>query len=192
MTSVNLKRLYFPSMHFFKYPICFLLFAIFTPMSVTGTEFKVELLDENDGFASSIIFSIVQDQQGYMWFGTAYDGLLRYDGENVVRYQHHSNDTNSLAHNNAGNLALDSSDNLWVGSWGGSVSQLNQQAATFTRYQHNKAKPDSVSDHRVQAIFEDMQGDIWLGTFMSGLNRFDAQTQTFTRLPFGKITKDSS
>lgn len=93
-------------MYLLNLPIILLLVAILTPLSAIGAKFKVDLLNEHDGFASSIVFSIVQDQD-------------------------YSDDVNSLAHNNAGNLALDRHNNLWIGSWGGSVSLLNQQAAKY-------------------------------------------------------------
>lgn len=179
-------------MHFIKHLIFQLFIASLICVTAKATEFKVSLLDESDGFSSSIIFSIVQDQQGYIWFGTGYDGLLRYDGENVVNYQHHSDDINSLAHNNAGNLALDSKNKLWIGSWGGSASILDLQTAKFTQYQYNQTKPDTLSDNRIQSIFEDQQGFIWLGSFQNGLNKFDAQQQVFTRFPFAQLTKNSS
>ena len=60
----------------------------------SNNEYKVELLNENNGFVSSIIFSIVQDKDGFLWFGTAYDGVMRYDGKNIVRFLHEPNNSN--------------------------------------------------------------------------------------------------
>lgn len=51
---------------------------------VAASEYKFELLNENDGFATSVIFSIVQDKQGFLWFGTGYDGIMRYDGKTLL------------------------------------------------------------------------------------------------------------
>ena len=48
-------------------------------------EYSVEMLTEEDGFISSEIYSIVQDNQGLLWFGTAENGIMRYDGRNVTR-----------------------------------------------------------------------------------------------------------
>ncbi|MEL7289429.1 MAG: two-component regulator propeller domain-containing protein, partial [Pseudomonadota bacterium] len=43
-------------------------------------EYSVELLTAEDGFVSSEIYSIIQDRQGFLWFGTAENGVMRYDG----------------------------------------------------------------------------------------------------------------
>ncbi len=46
-------------------------------------EYSVELLTADDGFVSSEIYSIIQDRQGFLWFGTAENGVMRYDGRKV-------------------------------------------------------------------------------------------------------------
>lgn len=146
-----------------------------------ANEYKAELFDENNGFSSSIIFSIVQDKDGFLWFGTAYNGVMRYDGKNIVRYQHDPNDKSSLPHNNAGNLTLDKDNNLWIGSWGGGVSRFDQKSHVFTQYQFDSSQNNSISQTKIQNIFEDQQGDIWLGTAGNGLNKFNREQQNFTR-----------
>jgi len=150
---------------------------------VSASEYKTELLNENNGFASSIIFSLVQDKDGFLWFGTAYSGVMRYDGKRVVRYQHEPNNKLSLAHNNAGNLTLDKNNNLWIGSWGGGLSKLNTQTNTFTHYQSDNTNPNSISDMKIQDVFEDLQGDIWLGT-AGGLNKLNNAQQDFSRFAY--------
>ena len=153
----------------------------------SADQYKVELLDENNGFASSIIFSIVQDKYGFLWFGTAYDGVMRYDGQRVVRYLHDPNDKNSLAHNNAGNLTIDKNNNLWIGSWGGGLSILNIQTDIFRHYAFDETQTNSISSTRIQNIFEDQQGDIWLGTGDRGLNKFNHNQQDFTQFAYHKF-----
>lgn len=150
---------------------------------VFASEYKVELLDENNGFATSIIFSIVQDKDGFLWFGTGYEGLIRYDGKDVVRYQNKANDPNSLPHKNAGNLTLDKYNNIWIGSWGGGAIKYEQTTGKFKQYQHDVDDPSSISANSIQHIFEDQEGDIWFGTRASGLNKFNPKQQNFTRYP---------
>ena len=36
----------------------------------------------NDGLAQSTIYSILQDQRGFLWFGTYGGGICRFDGVN--------------------------------------------------------------------------------------------------------------
>ncbi|WP_299074787.1 hybrid sensor histidine kinase/response regulator [uncultured Paraglaciecola sp.] len=161
--------------------------------SVLASDYQVELLNENNGFASSIIFSIVQDKEGFLWFGTAYDGIMRYDGKRILRYQHDPNNNNSLAHNNAGNLTIDRNNNLWIGSWGGGLSKLEIETNTFHNYQNDRNNANSISATRVKDIFEDSRGNIWLGNASGGFNKFNPERQDFTRFGYknGRINIES-
>ena len=166
----------------FKY-CCFLIIFSLSLSKALATEYQYELLNENDGFSSSIIFSIVQDQDGFLWFGTGYNGIMRYDGKNVVMFQHDPSDPYSLPNDNAGNLTLDSSGNLWGGSWGGSVFKLDAQSQRFIQYAHDKNDINTIGDVKVQHIFEDTDSVLWFGTFNAGINRFDTASNRFSRLP---------
>jgi ligand-binding sensor domain-containing protein len=173
---------------FLKNTIIILSFWIGIIVPVLASKYKVELLNDKRGIDSSVLFSIVQDQQGYLWFGSGYNGMFRYDGKNMVEFRHHAKQTNGLAHNNAGNLTFDQDNNLWIGSWGGSVSQYNLSSSEFTHHPHDPESIDSVSGQFVQKIFQDQQQDIWLGTFMNGLNKYNKNEHTFTRFPFNDAT----
>lgn len=174
---------FFPTIRF-AVLIFFLIFLNLNLKIVSAANYKVELLNPENGLNSSIIFSIVQDEQGFLWFGSGYDGLLRYDGKNIKEFKHDPNNPISLPHNNTGNLTLDNNNNLWVGSWGGSVIKYDLSLAKFNQYLHNPAQAHSISDPFVQKIFQDNQGDFWMGTFMHGLNKFNKKDSTFTRFPF--------
>ena len=160
-------------------------FLIFLNLKiVSATNFKVELLNADNGFNPSIVFSIVQDEQGFIWFGSGYDGLYRFDGKNFKAFKHDPNNPSSIPHNNTGNLTLDSGNNLWIGSWGGSVIKYDLSLAKFNQYSHNPAQAHSIADPFVQKIFQDNQDEYWMGTFMHGLNKFNKKDGTFTRFPF--------
>lgn len=148
-----------------------------------ATEYDYELLNENDGFTSSIIFSIIQDKDGFIWFGTGYNGILRYDGKSVVTYKHNPSDEFSLPNDNSGNLTLDRHDNLWIGSWGGGAIKLEKQTNVFKQFTYSVDDITTISATKVQRIFEDDEGDLWFGTFNGGLNKFNQSTQDFVRFP---------
>jgi len=160
-----------------------LIFLLLSLCNTSATEYQHELLDENDGFESSIIFSIVQDDNGFLWFGTGYNGVLRYDGKNLVTFQHDSNNPNSLPYDNTGNLTLDNQGNLWIGSWGGGVIELDLNSQLFTHYPYSADDPNKIGSPKVQRIFEDANNTLWFGTFSGGINRFNRVSQQFERLP---------
>jgi signal transduction histidine kinase/ligand-binding sensor domain-containing protein/CheY-like chemotaxis protein len=155
---------------------------------VSAADYKVELLNADNGFTSSVIFSIVQDAQGFLWFGSGHQGLFRYDGKNIKRFKHDPNNASSLPHNNTGNLTIDSSNNLWIGSWGGSVIKYNLATEIFTQYNHVSSQTNTVSDQFVQKVFQDNQGDYWMGTNSSGLNKYNKKNNSFIRFPYNVNT----
>jgi len=153
-------------------------------INVFATEFEHELFNQNQGFPTSIIFSIKQDKHGFLWFGTAHEGLLRFDGEHVTSFANDPDDSSSLPRNNAGNLLIDSKGDLWIGSWGGGVINYEYDQQRFVQYIKSDNNKNTVSGRRVQSLFEDEQGNLWFGTFSKGINRFNPSTKQFTRYPF--------
>jgi len=59
---------------------------------------KFDCLTIEHGLSNNSVPGIVQDDKGFMWFGT-YDGLNRYDGYDFKVYQHNPADPNSLSSN---------------------------------------------------------------------------------------------
>src|SRR5690606_9768683 len=52
----------------------------------------------NDGLSQSNVTSMLQDNEGFMWFGTQ-DGLNRYDGRTLKVYKKDPLRSRSLGHN---------------------------------------------------------------------------------------------
>src|SRR5712692_7261246 len=65
--------------------------------------------------ALGIVNRIVQDDQGFLWFGF-YHGLLRYDGYQFREFLHEPEDPNSISCVNVRALFKDRTGNLWIGS----------------------------------------------------------------------------
>lgn len=143
--------------------------------------YSVELLDESDGFSSSIIFSIAQDQRGFLWFGTAYDGVLRYDGKNVVSYSIDSPIGYQLPDNNSGNLNFDTDNNLWIGGWGSGAVKLDPLTGEFKQFKHQEGVIDTIGSPYIQNIFVDTKDRVWLGSNGGGLNLYNPSQDNFKR-----------
>jgi diguanylate cyclase (GGDEF)-like protein len=135
-------------------------------------EYSVEMLTEKDGFVSSKIYSIIQDNQGLLWFGTAENGIMRYDGRKVTLFEFDRMSSNGLTHNDAGNLMLDRNGRIWVGTWGGGANLYEPKTGKFTHFIDDPLRADSLSSNRIQSLFHDQEGSIWLGSYDKGLNRY--------------------
>ncbi|WP_394223250.1 two-component regulator propeller domain-containing protein [Alteromonas gracilis] len=140
-------------------------------------EYSIELLTSDDGFVSSEIYSIIQDRQGFLWFGTAENGVMRYDGSKVTLLESGGEYGQGLSHNDAGNLMLDNNGNIWVGTWGGGVNKYNPKTGQLTRYLNDPLDKNSLSSNRIQSLFHDQTGEYWFGSYDQGLNRFLGEGQ---------------
>jgi signal transduction histidine kinase/CheY-like chemotaxis protein/ligand-binding sensor domain-containing protein len=135
-------------------------------------EYSVKMLIEEDGFVSSEIYSIIQDKQGLLWFGTAENGVMRYDGRKVTTFEYESLSSNGLTHNDAGNLMLDQNGKIWVGTWGGGANLYDPKTGRFKSFIHDPLRADSISSNRIQSLFHDQKGVVWLGSYDKGLSRY--------------------
>jgi len=153
--------------------LAFFAFSVYVRAQEPTTLF--DHITVENGLSHGTVFSIVQDETGFMWFGTP-SGLNKYDGYNFRIFRHNPEDPNSVSNDNAGNLYLDSSGNIWIGTWGGGLNKLDPLNEQFTRYTHNPNDPHSLSSDRVQTVFEDSAGTLWVGTAGGGLNKLVAET----------------
>ncbi len=70
-------------------------------------------LSTEDGLAGQLVREIAQDQDGFIWFATAY-GLSRYDGYSFKNFYHNELIDDSLSSNNLWQLYIDKRGVMWV------------------------------------------------------------------------------
>jgi len=141
-------------------------------------DIEFERISLPQGLSQTSVFSIVQDQQGFLWFGTQ-DGLNKYDGYNFSVYHRDILDTTSLSDNYITVLYVDRSGTLWVGTKGGGLNRFVSRTQQFIHYRHNAVDSTSLSSDEVVCIREDRAGALWIGT-PDGLNKCDRSAGTFS------------
>lgn len=132
-----------------------------------------------EGLSQSTVNCVIQDRAGFIWIGTQ-DGLNRYDGYSFRIYKHIKGDKNSLPDNYVQSLYLDENGHLWVGTYGGGISDFDPITGRFTNYSNDPDDPRSLSNDVVMTISDDGNGSLWVGT-SNGLNKMDLKTRKFTR-----------
>lgn len=143
-----------------------------------------------DGLSHDTVYCITQDKDGFVWFGTE-DGLNKFDGSKIKAYQKELDNNNSLENTNCSALFVDSSNMIWIASWGGGVEVLNPRNDKIISYVNDPSNPNSISDNNIQSIFEDSKGTLWFGTYTKGLNKFDRKTGEFKSYLYDKNNNDS-
>src|SRR5258708_4896613 len=110
--------------------------------AIDASPLILEHLTTADGLPQGTVFASLQDSQGFMWFGTE-DGLVRYDGHDLVRYAHSPNVRGGLPGNFIYQIVEDAHHDLWIAIKDAGVARWNRATDSFSVYRHNPAKTDS-------------------------------------------------
>ena len=162
----------------------FLLFSVFSVFFLVAPYVQAEQLafqhlSIENGLSQGSVLCILQDNRGFMWFGTE-EGLNRFDGYRFTHYKMNIKDPTSLSNNTVWALFEDSRGVLWAGTLGG-LNKYDRQKERFTRFQPDPNNPRSLSHNSVYALCEDRKGLLWVGTEGGGVNVYNPQTNSFTR-----------
>ena len=141
---------------------------------------RFEHLNNRDGLSQNTVFSIVQDRQGFMWFGTKV-GLNRYDGYGFKVFTHEPFTTNTLSEAFVRTIMEDDAGTLWIGTNLGGLNSFDPAIETFSHYRHDPGDVHSLSHDDVRATYQDRSGRLWVGTQGGGLNRWMPESSTFRR-----------
>src|SRR5260370_36163388 len=139
---------------------------------VNGADIPFTHVSLEKASALGIVNRIVQDDQGFLWFGF-YHGLLRYDGYQFRAFLHEPEDPDSVSGVNIRALFKDHTGKLWVGS-SQSLDRYDPVTGVFKRFLKDASSacgPIGIG----RDITEDRNGMIWLATD-AGLKRLDPST----------------
>jgi len=135
-----------------------------------GQHLRFDTISLEQGLSQSTVFCMLQDSQGFMWFGTE-EGLNKYDGYAFTVYMHDPEDPNSMDGNRISALLEDDSGTLWIGTGDGGLNRYDRKLDQFTHYRNDPDDPSSLSVDDVTGIYQDQDGVLWIGTGGGGLDR---------------------
>ncbi|MDJ0834995.1 MAG: two-component regulator propeller domain-containing protein [Acidobacteriota bacterium] len=127
-----------------------------------------EHLSIEDGLSQSTVTTILQDRDGFLWFGT-HDGLNLYDGYSFRVYRRDPDDVSTLSDNWISALAEDSEGRLWVGTYGPGLCRLDSNRRGFTRFDLGENQRSGLFQNLVKVILEVKPGTLWLSTELQGI-----------------------
>ena len=181
--------------------ILLLVLFISVPILSINNSYTFKRLGLEDGLSQSTIFSIIQDKQGYMWFGTA-NGLNKYDGYNFKIFTNNPYDSSSISDNSITSLYQDKEGNIWVGTIKGILNKYNRNTNSFTRFNTRNIKSPLTSweneyydypiifsrndNNSITTITEDNNGNLWLGTWGKGVLIFNKKTKNIKQYYYNK------
>lgn len=120
--------------------------------TIDANDIRFTRFSTAQGLSQTRVSQIVEDDQGFMWFGTQY-GLNRYDGFNFRTFVNDPNNPNSLSGTLVSALFKDRHGALWIGC-SDFLNKFDPETERFNRY------PIPLVGH----ISEDRGGRLWLST----------------------------
>ena len=141
-------------------------------------EYKFRHLGIEQGLSQSTVYSILQDDKGFMWFATQ-SGLARYDGNNFRIFLHHETG-NSISGNWLRKIYKDRSGKIWVCTAGDGLCVYDINTGKFSTLSHDKKNYNSLLDDNVNEIMQDHEGNFWISYHGSGLSKYNISKKEFT------------
>ncbi|MFB6341629.1 two-component regulator propeller domain-containing protein [Saccharicrinis sp. FJH62] len=123
---------------------------------------------------------ITQDSCGFIWF--EFDGLSRYDGNQLKNWSMKPGDRNSLISNDLRCLVPDRKGNLWIGTQKG-LSRFNTSTHQFTNY--NYKFPNTVGIQFITTLCLADKGHFFIGTSNNGAYILDTENDSLVHFSTG-------
>src|SRR6202789_2741125 len=139
---------------------------------VDGKDIRFSRISSSQGLYQLRVSDIVQDDQGFIWFGTL-NGLIRYDGYNFKVFKHDLERQESLSGVFISSLFKDRAGTIWVGT-DQFLDRFDPLTETFRHY-HFDVPDSSGLTTTVNQISQDSSGMLWLST-RKGLFQLDPVT----------------
>jgi len=121
---------------------------------------------EKQGLSHPVVFSIFEDRNDHLWFGTRGGGVNQFDGKSFTQY---TKEKTGFGNNYVLSIMEDSQGNMWFGTYGNGVCRYDGKTFAIANMYHG------ISDYSINCMLEDHQGNYWFGTYRGGLTRFDSQ-----------------
>lgn len=152
---------------------------VFIAASPSGAQPSIMFrhLTVDQGLSQGSVVSILQDSQGFIWFGTQ-DGLNRFDGYGFTVFKHSPGDTTTLSDNFIVTIAEDSTNTLWFVTLNSPavINRFDRVTETFSRLPRDSVDLGHAHVGSVFSTYEDPSGVRWSGSVGGGVTRLDRRT----------------
>ncbi len=123
---------------------------------------QLERLSTSEGLSQGMIYDLLQDQQGFLWFATK-SGLNRYDGYSFKIFQNNPFDPFSIAGNDLKVMLEDRLGRIWAGTSNNGLTVLDPKTGRFYHFNH-------CASPNINCLAQTTDGAIWVGS-TTGINR---------------------
>lgn len=149
---------------------------LFCIPSIHAQSFRFKTYDSNVGLPQNFVYSLCQDNDGYIWMGTG-EGLVRYNGLEFVNFNH----TDSLADDFISVMQIAKDGTLWIGHNNGDISL----------YRNNEFIPIHITETKspITAIIPNGDGHAWAVSQNEGLISISKEDLSYRILQHKKLKR---
>ncbi len=158
-------------------PISILFLTLQSTLGNLDQRLPFRSLTVDDGLSQGYVSSICQDNNGFIWIGTA-NGLNRFDGYKTTVYTHQASIETSLIDNRINDLHVDGKGSIWIGTDTG-LDRYEPATDSFSHFLPDPEDAMSLGPGRVRLVRSDKSGSLWVVTDL--VNRLNPETGEVTR-----------
>ncbi|MGY5354187.1 two-component regulator propeller domain-containing protein [Wenyingzhuangia sp. IMCC45467] len=135
----------------------FFFLFIFSYITIFSQNKKIEKLNLENGLLNNSVRGIIQDNKGYLWFGT-FNGLSRYDGKNFINYNSIAGDTTSFKSSRVIEIIEDEKGFIWCLSDNNNLQRIDPLTNKILDINKQIIK-DRISIQKMKLF---SNGDLWV------------------------------
>lgn len=143
-------------------------------------------LSAREQLPSDNVHCLAEDKFGNVWIGTARGLVVYLRQEN--KFFSFQDEKFPIAGVSIASLLSDANDNLWIGSQGAGLYQLDLRQfntrviSDFVVSPIKNLKDFDISKRGIQSIYEDKDKNVWIGTYGDGIYLISSIKENFVRI----------
>ncbi|SOE23218.1 Signal transduction histidine kinase [Spirosomataceae bacterium TFI 002] len=126
---------------------CFLVGILLLQSTSIFSQWRLNAIAGEEGLSHNTVTSIIQDEDGYLWFGT-FNGINKYDGYSMKQYNYSLN-AEGLSSNVIFKLFEDKKGYLWAGTTAG-LNRINPNTGNIDVYFKGDDEPRYTGQNNIQ------------------------------------------
>jgi signal transduction histidine kinase/ligand-binding sensor domain-containing protein/CheY-like chemotaxis protein/AraC-like DNA-binding protein len=153
---------------------------------------KFENFDTSKGLSSSTCVNILQDHEGFLWFGTI-DGLNKYDGYDFEVYRNILDDPTSISNNRITVITEDNLGRLWIGTSNG-LNVFDKNSEKFHKVDLYQKKSNGLNfrEEISGLLYQKKNNTLWVAT-KNGVTKLlldNTQGGAYQNMKFGHYSSN--
>lgn len=132
--------------------------------------------NEKEGLPEKYIYSITQDNDGFIWIGTA-SGLYQFNGKNFNKVNSNQDKPGHQINNILQNIYKDYDGKIWLSSLN-AIQIFDPKTSTFSAVDYTKKDIEKLVKAYPYGFFRDANKNMWIATQKDFWCHFNEKTNT--------------